>query len=94
MQNSAYRKLLNLNISTTHFVYISIKSLTKTSKLLKMLRNWGLKETAISYEQTLGFTGNRWQNISQKVRKSQKTGQGQKRLISAFELVLIVVTKN
>ena len=70
MQNCAYRKLLNLFCST-HFVYISIKSLTKVSKLLKMLGNWGLKETKRSYEQKVGFAGNQWQNTW----KSNQIGQ-------------------
>ena len=46
--------------------------MTKTSKLLKILRYWGLKETGTSYNQRFGLTGNQWQNILQKVRKLSK----------------------
>ena len=46
------------NFLATHSVYVSIKSLTKASKLLKMLRYWSLKETGTSYEQRFGFTKN------------------------------------
>ena len=54
------------NFSTFQFstlpqlVYNSVKSLVKASKLLKMLRNWGLKKTWMGYEQIFGFTGNQW----------------------------------
>ena len=37
---------------------------------------------------------NQWQNILLKVRKSSKTGQDQKTLISAFAYVLTAVAKN
>ena len=54
------------------------------SKLLKMLRYWGFKETGTSYEQRFVTVNNWWQNIWQKVQKSSKTGQGQKTLMSVF----------
>ena len=31
------------NFSATHFVYVSMKSLTKALKLLKMFKKWGLR---------------------------------------------------
>ena len=75
------------NFPAIPFLYISIKNLTKVSKLLKILRYWGLKKTGTSYDQTFGFTDNQWQNILPKVRKSSKIGQGKKTLISLKFLI-------
>ena len=72
------------NFHATRFVYISMKSLTIPSRLLKMLRYWDLKETKKSYEQRSGLSDNQWQNVFAKVRKSNKIGIDQRTSISAF----------
>ena len=60
-----------------------MKSLTKPSKLLKMLRYCSLKETQTSYEQRYDLSDNHEKKMP-KARKSSKTGPDQKILISAF----------
>lgn len=52
--------------------------------------DWG---TETSYEQRFRFTNNQWQNKLPKVRKSRRTGQDQKMLITAFALVLTATEK-
>ena len=56
MQNSAYKKLSNLTLSDNSIFYVSIKRFTKATKLLKMLRYWGFKETG--YEKRFGLIDN------------------------------------
>ena len=62
------------NFLATYFGYIFIKSLRKASKILKMLRNWGLRETGTSYRQRCGFRVDRWPNMWLKVNKLSKIG--------------------
>ena len=62
------------NFLATYFDYIFIKSLRKASKILKMLRNWGLRETGTSYRQRCGFRVDRWPNMWLKVNKLSKIG--------------------
>ena len=49
-----------------------------------MLSYRGLKENGTHYEQKMGFTDKRGQNILPKVRNISKTGQDQETFKSAF----------
>ena len=57
------------NFPAARFVNNSNKSLTKASKLLRILREGDLTGTGTSYEQRFGFTNNQWLNKWPKVRK-------------------------
>lgn len=72
----------------TRFVYISIKILTKNSKLLKNSKYWGLKKTETSYEQWFDFADHQYQNILLKVRKQAKLDKTRK-----FDICLCVSFK-
>ena len=61
-----------------------MKSLTKPSKLLKMLRYCSLKETQTCYEQRSDVLDNQCKKKLPKARKSSKIGPDQKILVFAF----------
>ena len=75
MQNTVNKKLLHSKVSLTRFVYIFMKNLTRSSKLLKISRYWGLKETVTSFKQRFGLSVNQRQNILPKAGTSSKIGQ-------------------
>ena len=83
MQNSTHAKSLNLKRGTD-LLFVLIKDRSNALNLNKMPKNWSLKETTPSYDQTFASLDNPEQNIWKKMEKPSKIGQSKKRLISSF----------
>ena len=84
MQNSPYRKLLSLEYQRNWLALYFHSDWRNALRLQKLSKKSSLKKTRPSYGQKFVCSGNPEQNIWNRVKKSNKIGQGLKRFIPNF----------